>query len=224
MKNLVLKDIRLLGFLNIPLILVPLVLGSIGPRVGSNHLVPTFIYAIATLVSIYLLVIRITVNDMKSNANSLLISLPVKKFDIVRSRYISVLLYSIVIAALIFLSSNISDMLGGIVFSSGNGATFSLVAVAFTLSVVIFFLSINIPLQYHSPRKTQIFNGLLYASIIIFPNIYDSLGLDFLNPELLEKILSLNLNLLAPMLLGISLVIYMVSSFVSKAIFENKEF
>ena len=55
---------------------------------------------------------------------------------------------------------------------------------------VILFLSINIPLQYYSPRKTQIFNGLLYAAIIIFPNVYDRLGLDFLNPALLERILS----------------------------------
>lgn len=223
MINLILKDLRLLGLLNIPLLLVPLVFGFLGTRV-ENNFIPIVIYSLATLISIYLLVIRIAVNDMKSNANPLLISLPVTKFDIVRSRYISVLLYSIVIAALIFLSSNISIMLGGLLFSSGNGVSFSLVSVAFTLSVVIIFLSINIPLQYYSPRKTQIFNALLYLSIILFPNIYDSLGLSFLNPALLDKILSLNLELIAGISLLGSLLAYTLSSFVSKAIFERKEF
>ena len=223
MINLILKDIRTLGFLNIILLCFPLGLGFIGTRVGNTALA-TIIYSLATFLTSYILSIRISINDTNSNADPLLVSLPIKRFDIVKARYLSIFLYSLMISALIFLSSKISNAVGGVLISSGNGTTFSLVSIAFTLSIVFTLSSINIPLQYSNPRKTQVFNALLYAFIFLFPNIYDRLGLNFLNPELLDKILSLNLELIAGISLLGSLLAYTLSSFVSKAIFERKEF
>lgn len=219
MKNLVLKDMRLLGIFNLLLFAIPLALGYISTLPDKNfHALAIYIFA--ALVPIYLLVVRMSVNDMTSNANPLLISLPVKRFDIVRSRYISVFIYTLLISLTVFLSSNISRIL----FGSKNGSVFNLTSMLFTASLILVFLSINIPFQYYDARKTQISNSLFYAFLILAPNLLGKFNIDLSNNNVIQKILSLNFKLLAPGLLLISLIIYVSSLFISKSIYIRKEF
>lgn len=218
MKNLVLKDMKLLGVFNILFLGLPLVLGYISTLPEENYHA-ILIYIFAALVPIYILIIRMSINDMTSNVNPLLVSLPVKRLDIVKSRYVSIFIYTFLISVLVFLSSNISRALLG----SQNESTFTLTSMLFTVSLVVLFLSVNIPFQYHDARKTQIFNSLFYAALILAPNILGKLNIDLSN-NIIQKILSLDFTVLAPGLLAISLIIYVGSLFISKTIYSRKEF
>lgn len=219
MKNLVLKDMRLLGIFNVFLIGTPLGLAVIGANFEDINKSMTF-YTMAILIPVYILVIRMSINDMQSNVNPLLISLPVKKFDIVKSRYISILIYVLIISVIVFLSSNMTKSL----FSDGTGTTFNLTTMLFTTSIILLFLSVNIPFQYYDPRKTQLANALLYAFIILLPNLVRKFNLDIRANSIVKEILTLDFNLLALIFLVISLSMYTASLFVSKTIYSKKEF
>lgn len=219
MKNLVLKDIRILGAINMLLLAAPLIFGVIGTRVDDKYM-STIIYFMAALVPVYLVIIRISINDMQSNANPLLISLPVKKFDIVKSRYITIFIYALIVTGFVFLSSNISRTF----FNSRNSPAFSLTAMLFTICIILLFFSVNIPFQYYNTRKTQVFNSLFYLFIMLAPNLVRKIDINLNSNSIIQKILSLDFNLLAPLLLLISLIIYVGSSFISKTIFSRKEF
>lgn len=219
MKNLVLKDIRLLGAYNIFFLGLPLGLGILGTIVSGN-IEATLVYILAVLIPASMLVIRVSINDMTNNVNPFLISLPVKRFDIVMSRYISIFIYTFLISGFVFLSSNISRSL----LSSGNDVIFSLTSMLFTVSIMFLLLSVNIPLQYYDARKTQIFNALFYAALILIPNLIGRMDINLLNNRVVQKILSLDFKVLAPIVLLISLIIYVASSFISKEIYSKKEF
>ncbi len=219
MKNLVLKDIRLLGVFNVFLLLVSLSLAAISVLPKTDYYAMG-LYFFAILVPIYVLIIRMSVNDMTSDVDPLLISLPVKRFQIVKSRYISLLIYIFLISLTVLLSSNISRLL----FASNNRAIFTIIEMLFSISLILLFLSINIPLQYYDPRKTQIFNALLYGFIILTPNLLSRFDISLVNNTLVQKLFSLDLKLIAPMVLIISLLIYLGSLFISNAIYRRKEF
>ena len=219
MKNLVLKDMRLLGAYNIFFLGLALGLGVLGTIVNTD-IEATLVYVFASLIPMYILVIRMSINDMTNNANPLLISLPVKRFDIVMSRYVSIFIYTFLISGLVFLSSNISRLF----FDGRNGAVFNLTSMLFTASVIFIILSVNIPFQYHDARKTQIFNSVFYAAVILIPNLIGRLDIDLINNGIIQKIFNLNFKVLAPLLLLISLIIYVGSLFVSKSIYSKQEF
>ncbi|MGO1470319.1 MAG: hypothetical protein ACTHW2_09890, partial [Tissierella sp.] len=94
----------------------------------------------------------------------------------------------------------------------------------FTVSIMFLLLSVNIPLQYYDARKTQIFNALFYAALILIPNLIGRMDINLLNNRVVQKILSLDFKVLAPIVLLISLIIYVASSFISKEIYSKKEF
>lgn len=219
MKNLVLKDIRLLGVFNILIGAMPVILGFISIRPGKNY-EAILIYFFAVLVPVYLLVVRMSVNDMQSNANPLLISLPVKRFDIVKARYISVFIYVVLISMLVYLSSNISRYF----LTSKNTTKFTISTMYFTAALIILFLSVNIPFQYFNIRNAQIFNAVFYMVLILVPSQLARFNVSVANNTLFQKLLSLDIKVLGPVLLLVSLVVYGGSSFVSKSIYEGKEF
>lgn len=219
MKNLILKDIRLLGFFNIFLLGLPLALGIIALQPDQNYQA-ILIYFFAALVPVYLLVVRLSINDMKSNSDSLLISLPLKKLDIVKSRYLSILMYLSFILGALFLSSYI----GRFFLGTSNQVRFHLKGVFFTASPILLFLSINIPFQYFDPRKTQIFNSIFYIALVLAPSLLMKVNINPMDNSFIKGILSMPLELLALGMFLASLLIYGLSLFVSKIIYEGKEF
>ncbi|OLS02295.1 ABC-2 transporter permease [Tissierella creatinophila] len=219
MKHLVLKDIRIIGFINIILALVALVVGTVGVYY-QDLFKSNAIYIIPILIGTYLIVMTLTNKDVLYNVQPLLISIPTKRFDIVKARYLTVFSYILFLVVTISLSSNISKL----VFRNINGSPFGLIPMIFTISLLLVFLSITIPIQYYDTKKAQIINILLYMFIILFPNVYNRLGLDFINSRLLENIAQLNFKIITPIVFIISLSMYIASLFISKTLYSRKEF
>lgn len=217
MKQLVLKDIRLLGLLNIILLAAGIFTGASNALYGDAESAP-LIYALASFIGVYIVLINLANKDIKFNAKPLLLSMPVKRFDIVKARYLTVLLYILSTVGVIALSyTAISIVL------KNNKSYFTIYLILFTMAVILLFASVNLILQYIDEKKAQIFNVLLYALVLLSPRIYDRLGLNFLNVALIEKMSQVNIFFLSSLSLVISLFIYGISLFISKFIYEKKE-
>lgn len=219
MKQLVLKDIRIMGLTNVILILAALLVGSMGAYYESTFK-SNAIYIVAVLIGTYLVVMTLTNKDILYNVQPLLISMPTRRFNIIVARYSTILFYMVFLIATVFLSSNISKLL----FNNIKGPTFGLVPMIFAASLLLIFLSITIPIHYYDIKKAQIVNAIFYGFLVLFPNVYYKLGFDFINPGLLERLGSLNLKIITPVAFTLSLVIYLTSMLISRTIYEKKEF
>lgn len=219
MKQLIMKDIRVLGLMNLIILIIAIGSGYMGTSI-SNIYKSNFIYGFAIVISIYLITARITTKEYKENSNTLIVSMPVKKFDVVKARYLFMIIYIIAISMIIYLSSNISRIL----FDDVSGNSLGLVEISIISSLIIIYLVFNIPFQYYNIGKAQIVNAIFYMMIILTPNILNRYDINILDISLVKKLLTLNLNQLSITLFGTSILLYFISLFVSKFIYEAKEF
>lgn len=219
MKQLILKDIRLLGFLNFVIMGVAILFGYIGVAITESFK-SSLIYGFTMMVIVYLITVTTNTKEYKAKSDSLILSMPIKKSDIVKSKYIFMIIYIVGALSIIYVSSNLSKILLG----DPLGRPLDLIQIAIITSLVIIFLSFNIPFQYYNLGKTQMFNAILYMLIILLPNIMRRYEIDLSNNSIVKWILDMDFNRFSMILLGASLVLYFISSLISKGMYERKEF
>lgn len=219
MKQLIMKDMRLLGFSNFMILGASILFGYIGVSVREAFK-SNLIYGFTMIIAVYIITINTTTKEYKAKSDSLMVSMPVKKSDIINSRYIFMIIYIIGISALIYTSSNISKIL----FNDVPGKPLALMQIAIISSIAIIFLAFNLPFQYYNVGKAQTFNAVLYMLIILLPSILRRYEIDLANNSIVKWILGMNFSRVSIILLGVSLVLYFISSFVSKGIYQSKEF
>lgn len=219
MKQLIMKDIRVVGYINVIILLVAIVSGYIGASLDipfkSNA---TYLYGIT--LSVYFAIVMIITKEYKYKANALIVSMPVKKFDVVKARYLFMVVYLISISLMIYLSSNISK----IIFRDVRGIPLELNIILIIVSLNIIYLVFNLPFQYYNIGRAQMFNTIFYMIIILAPNILSRYDINIMDNNIVKKLLSLNLNQISITVFGISILMYLISLFVSKSIYEAKEF
>lgn len=219
MKQLILKDVRSFGVYNILGLLLSLVVGYFAPSF-ENPIASNFIYALPIFITAFVFIIILTDKDSISSSESIFISMPVTKFDIVKSRYLTILLYMVVTSALLVLSSNISVAL----FDHINGRTLSFIPIIFIFGIFIVFLSLFLPMQFHSSKMAQRYNLFFILFLGFFPRLLESLGIVELSQDTIQKIFNANYKVISPILLLISLFFYTISLFIAKGIYEKREF
>ncbi len=119
-----------------------------------------------------------------------------------------------------YLTSNIGKM----IFSDMMGRPLGFMEILIISSIIIIFLSFYIPFQYHDLKSAQIFSAILYMFIILSPNLIERFNIDINKLNFIQKILSLDFGMLGFILIGLGLVLYLISSFVSMGIYAGKEF
>lgn len=219
MKHLIMKDMRLVGIANLVLIVVTAIGGYIGASLDMSFK-SNFAYAFTMVVALFLVNTMIITKESKSKSDPLMISLPVSKFDIVKARYLTMIIYILAVLLTISLTSNISKIL----FDNMPGSPLGLTEMFIILSITIIFLSFYIPFQYHNLKNAQMLSTFLYMIIVLSPNLLSRFGLDIDNLGFLEKILRMDYGSLGFILIALGLVLYVMSTFVSKGIYEAKEF
>lgn len=219
MKRLILKDVRLVGTFNIFLVLIPLI-STIFAIFAENLYNTNIIYIFAIAIATAVLMIAITKIDLATNADILLISLPVSKFDIIKARYLTIFSYEIIILAIIYLSSQLVRLrLISLEIYALNIAT-----LLFILSFLLVFFAIVLPLRYLSVRVAQFSNIFFYLLILLTISLEDKFNISPLGNNLLSWFSNLDLNINSIFILLLSLSLYVGSMFISKFIYERKEF
>lgn len=219
MIHLIMKDMRLIGAFNIVIMGIAILGGGLGIYVDGIY-TPNLIYGLTMVVVLFLVNTLIVTKEFKANSDSLIISMPVKKFDIVKSRYLTMLIYILGTLGIVYLTSNI----GKIFFCSFLGSALDLIEIFTIASIFIIFLSFYIPFQYYDLKSAQMFSGILYMFIILSPNLIERFGINLDNLEFAEKVLSLDFGVIGLILIGMGLILYLISLFISREIYETKEF
>lgn len=91
--------------------------------------------------------------ELKSKSDALILSLPVNKSDIVKSRYLTMMMYIFGTLSIIYLTSNI----GKIIFNNMPGYPLSLLGILIIGSIMIMLTAIYVPFQYYDQKNAQIF-------------------------------------------------------------------
>ncbi len=220
MKQLVIKDIRLLRFINLFILCGGIVFGYIG--VSIDHVYKSKLtYGFAMFILVYMVSIFSTQFDVKGKTDMMLNSFPVDRYDIVKSRYISMGLYILFITGIVFLSSNISKIIFRTTIG-GNPA--SIWDILFIWGLSLIFFSIYLPFHYYNVGKAQVFNQIFYIILILLPNIIGRFGMKIEATKIFGNIIIMDLKIIALIFAGIGIMMYLVSLQISKGIYKSKEF
>jgi hypothetical protein len=220
MKQLVIKDMRLLKIINLVILCGGILFGYIG--VSIDHVYKSkLVYGFAMFIMVYMVSMFSTQYDVKGKTDMMLNSFPVDRYDIVKSKYISMGLYILFITGVVFLSSNISRIIFNTTIA-GNPATIWDVLFIFGLSLV--FFSIYLPFHYYNVGKAQVFNQIFYIILILLPNIISRFGNKIGSTEIFQGIINMDWEIVILMFVGVGIIMYLISLQISKNIYKGKEF
>ena len=219
MKHLVMKDIRLIGITNLIIIAIAAVGGGFGIYLDEGFK-SNYAYAFIMIVGLFTVNATLAAKETKLKSDALIISLPLRKFDIVRARYLTILIYIFALLGTIYLTSNA----GKVLFKDMPGNALGFIEILIISSVIIVFFSLYIPFQYHNHKNAQILGAILYMLAILTPNVLERFDINIDDLSAIKKLLAMEYGGLGFILMGLGLILYTTSIFVSKEIYEAKEF
>ena len=106
MKQLIMKDIRLVGIKNLFVLGAAILWGTIAIFV-DNAFISNYFYGLGMFGSYFFISNAIYTGELSAKSDALIISLPVKKFDIVKSRYLAMIIYIFSTLFIMYLTSTI---------------------------------------------------------------------------------------------------------------------
>jgi hypothetical protein len=183
------------------------------------------VYTIAPYAAIYLFVLGSCQIDDKSNSDMIFNSLPLKREDIVFSKYISVFFF----AAFGILCSIVVGTLGHLIGFASINRFITFKDTIIVLGVGMLFSSVFYPTYFKlGIAKMKFVNVFLFMIIMFVPSFV--LGYVESNPDnlLVIKLVSLftstSPSLLQALYFIISCILFLISLLISIKIYKNKDF
>lgn len=219
MFNLIKKDFILSRKINIFVVVYALFIAAMG-LVMPDPLVSTFLYVLGMLTLIFITVIYTNGYDDKYKSEIVLNSLPIDKENIVRAKYMTLILFIIMSCSAVLIFTNIILKLG--VVSIGKGA--SIWNVIFATNISLIFYSIYYPIYFKVGEGLRSFNTILWILIAIGPSVLSKLMKGLNTTGYLEKIIAIDINRINIYVLIISLFMFYMSMKISEKIYRTREF
>lgn len=219
MFNLIKKDFILSRKINIFVVVYALFIAAMG-LVMPDPLVSTFLYTLGMLTLIFITVIYTNGYDDKYKSEIVLNSLPIDKENIVRAKYMTLILFIIMSCSAVLIFTNIILKLG--VVSIGKGA--SIWNVIFATNISLIFYSIYYPIYFKVGEGLRSFNTILWILIAIGPSVLSKLMKGLNTTGYLEKIIAIDINRINIYVLIISLFMFYMSMKISEKIYRTREF
>ncbi len=219
MFNLIKKDFILSRKINIFVVIYALFIAAMG-LVMPDPLVSTFLYTLGMLTLIFITVIYTNGYDDKYKSEIVLNSLPIERENIVRAKYMTLILFIIMSCSAVLIFTNIILKLG--VVSIGKGA--SIWNVIFATNISLIFYSIYYPIYFKVGEGLRSFNTILWILIAIGPSVLSKLMKGLNTTGYLEKIIAIDINRINIYVLIISLFMFYMSMKISEKIYRTREF
>lgn len=219
MFNLIKKDFILSRKINIFVVIYALFIAAMG-LVMPDPLVSTFLYTLGMLTLIFITVIYTNGYDDKYKSEIVLNSLPIERENIVRAKYMTLILFIIMSCSAVLIFTNIILKLG--VVSIGKGA--SIWNVIFATNISLIFYSIYYPIYFKVGEGLKSFNTILWVLMVIGPSVLDKLMKGLNTTGYLEKIIAIDINRINIYVLIISLFMFYMSMKISEKIYRTREF
>ncbi|GMG97443.1 ABC-2 transporter permease [Tepidimicrobium xylanilyticum] len=219
MLNLVKKDLKLSGWLQkIVGVLYALFIAGMGINM-PNQMIANLLYILAMVSLIFILVIYTNGYDDKNKSEIILNSFPIDRVNIVRAKYLTLILFIVFGTGIVYLFSKIA-----LVLYFGNSGGASIWNIIFVFNISLIFYSIYYPLYFKLGDGIRLFNTILWMLMVIGPSIISKSIKKMAEMGHLEKILTIDINRLNIYLLLISLIMFYISLQISKGIYLKREF
>lgn len=218
MFRLLFKDYKISKGFFVTSIILSIALGMVNGFFISYELLPlniAFIFFISYIIP--------TINDNideKYNCNQFLVSLPIKRAEVVITKYIS----GIIIPLITFLVIFIGDFAVNFFMNKGDKVLpIYILLIVLVINMILFSIYYPIGFKY-SHQKANMVRSILMFSIILLPSIL--VKFYNINERLMVKISTLftrNINLTLNLFFIFSLIIFILSMLLSISIYKNKE-
>ncbi|GFN35480.1 ABC-2 transporter permease [Tepidimicrobium xylanilyticum] len=219
MLNLVKKDLKLSGWLQkIVGVLYALFIAGMGINM-PNQMIANLLYILAMVSLIFILVIYTNGYDDKNKSEIILNSFPIDRVNIVRAKYLTLILFIIFGTGIVYLFSKIASVL-----YFGNSGGTSIWNIIFVFNISLIFYSIYYPFYFKLGDGIRLFNTILWMLMVIGPSIISKSIKKMVETGHLEKVLTIDINRLNIYLLLISLIMFYISLQMSKRIYLKREF
>ena len=219
MFNLIKKDFILSRKINIFVVIYALFIAAMG-LVMPDPLVSTFLYTLGMLTLIFITVIYTNGYDDKYKSEIVLNSLPIERENIVRAKYMTLILFIIMSCSAVLIFTNIILKLG--IASTGKGA--SIWNAIFATNISLIFYSIYYPIYFKVGEGLSSFNTMLWILMAIGPSVLTKLMERLNNIGYLEKIIDIDINRINIYVLIFSLIMFYMSMKISEKIYRTREF
>lgn len=221
MTSLIKKDFKLLGAYGIVIGVFGLFYSILGYKT-KNFILSQIYFGYIIFFLTYVMLMYSINFDEKSKADIVLNSLPLKRADIVKARYISYFIYPLIFGGVLFIITKLLHTLK--ISEYTNGTPLGLFSLLFIVSITLVFLSFYLPVYYLGIGNAKTINQIFYLFLIMAPGLIRRLtrNIDFTRfVELLNK---LDFRLITLSILGFSIILYLLSLELSKRIYKAKEF
>lgn len=223
MVNLVLKDIMIqkksfLTAVMFAFIMVIALQGSLGP--GA--------YMMGAMGIVFVLIAGAFMYDEKSRGDILINSLPLKRKEIVKARYLSLVVFSIIAVVLVYAAGTAVRLVGFPV----SLASLNIPELSIIFILLIFMFSIYIPIYFkYGYVKSRIVNLVLYITLFGVSGVITGVRKAIVeNPKdsLTIKLLSILNNIpdwmIGPVILLVLLLLLLISMSLSIRFYAKREF
>jgi len=219
MISLIKKDLILAFKINIFAVIYAIFISTTG-LIGNNLLIANFLYVLSIIMLTFIIVIYTNGYDDKYKSQIVLNSFPIDRRNIVRSKYITLIIFILISSGAILAFTNILP----IIFTIDGGTGANIHAVIFASNILLLFYAIYYPFYFKVGEGLRSFNTVLWIFMMMGPALLGKL-FKFLDKKgLLVKLMNVNLDKINLYLLGITIVIYYVSLQISKKIYMKREF
>ncbi|HSH36473.1 ABC-2 transporter permease [Schnuerera sp.] len=219
MLNLVKKDLKLSRKINIFGGIYALFIAAMGLTM-PNYMIANLLYVLGMIILIFMLVIYTNGYDDKYKSEIIINSFPVDRQDIVKGKYLTLILFIILGSGIVLLFTKIISVLNIV----DNNMSASLWNALFVTNISLIFYSIYYPFYFKIGEGIRSFNMILWIVILIGPSIISKFMKKLEAIGQLEKIMSININKLNIYLLVFSLIMFYISLQISKKIYLKREF
>jgi len=219
MINLIKKDLKLSIKVNIFAVIYALFISATG-LIAGNSIAANLLYIIGIVILTFIAVIFTNGYDDKNRSEVVFNSLPLDRRNIVRGKYISLLIFLLISSGAVILFTNILSIFE--ILDGGDSAGIQSAILA--ANIVLLFYSIYYPFYFKVGGGLRTFNAVLWIVLMIGPSMLGK-GLKALDERgLLDRLMKIDLNTINLYLLVISIVIYYISLQISKRIYMRREF
>lgn len=220
MINLIKKDLKLSGKINIFIVVYALFIATMGLSMPVQT-ISTLLYILGMIILIFVAVIYTNGYDDKYKSEVVLNSFPIDRKDIVKGKYLMLIIFIIIGCSSVIIFTNVISLMGIVGVNNRTAGIWDAILVT---NISLIFYSIYYPFYFRIGEGLRSFNIILWMLMAIGPAIINRLVNSLERLGYLEKILSINLNRINIYLLIFSIGIYYISMQISKSIYINKEF
>lgn len=219
MIGLIKKDLILSIKVNIFAVIYALFISATG-LIRDNLLIANLFYVLGIIILTFIMVIYTNGFDDKYKTQVVLNSFPIDRRNIVRSKYIILIIFILISSGVIIALTNILPML----LSVGSRAIANIHAIIFASNILLLFYSIYYPFYFKIGEGLRSFNAMLWMFLMLGPALIGRLFKALDAWGLLGKLMNMDLEKINLYILGIILVIYYISLQISKKIYMKREF